>query len=72
MDVRPIIAVAGRQGWFIRGIRLPEPQDCGIVQARKLLTLFCRFINLFAWGFPRIRGTFGGPHNKDYSIWGSF
>ena len=24
------------------------------------------------WGFPRIRGTFfGGPHNKEYSIWGS-
>ena len=24
------------------------------------------------WGFPKIRGTFlGGPHNKDYSIWGS-
>ena len=24
------------------------------------------------WGFPNIRGTFfGGPHNKDYSIWGS-
>ena len=24
------------------------------------------------WGVPKIRGTlFGGPHNKDYSIWGS-
>ena len=23
------------------------------------------------WGFPKIRSTFGGPYNKDYSIWGS-
>ena len=25
------------------------------------------------WGFPKIRGRyhFRGPHNKDYSIWGS-
>ena len=27
---------------------------------------------LLIWGFPKIKGTlFGGPHNKDYSIWGS-
>ena len=25
------------------------------------------------WGLPKIRGTLlGGPHNKDYSIWGLY
>ena len=56
--------------WYLKAFFLKPLDSCS-----EALTLACIYIYInimYVWGFPKIRGTFWGPHKKDYNFLGVY